>query len=227
MKDENSIEFFSNLRQLAYRFTRKYIKQFGRDPTEDEYSESFVRLCESAKNFNPEKYKNFESFAHGVVFRGMPRYFKVESKKKRYEPLGKEQDHSEILSDADQVKRNMDLKDEMTRFITLMEKHNYSIKSLKDAQEMQTRYSYTTKELYQLAGEIVNAGMGDAFLKGVVTTRDLNRLLGRKVKIKESHRPLLCAMIIVLVYDMPIMRNFLKINCERGCKGEKGGKTNS
>ncbi|MGA8942671.1 MAG: sigma factor [Thermoactinomyces sp.] len=204
------------LKGKAFEITKKHCLKYGRTPTKEEYAVALDGLNEAIDRFNIEKNTSFEAFAKRVITFRLIDFFRREKENRNtiafdnekitflsdYK-LAAEYQNQQLLKDLTEGRR-----EEITRFIRIMETLGYT---WVDIMENRPRHQDSIASLRKLALYLVNLGLGERFLQENPCSRKLKKMIGKKVQRRTltRYRPYLCALIIVSIYDFPLLRDYL------------------
>ncbi|MBA4603807.1 sigma factor [Thermoactinomyces mirandus] len=204
------------LRGKAYEITKKHCLRYGRNPTKEEYAVALDGLNEAIDHFNIEKSSNFEAFAKKVITFRLIDYFREEKESRNCVSIDNEKitfisdyrlaaefQNQQIWNDLAEKRR-----EELLRFIEMIGRLGYT---WVDIMENRPQHRDSIKSLQKIALYIVNLGLGECFLKENPCSRKLKRMIGKEVQRRTltRYRPYLCALIIVSIYDFPLLRDYL------------------
>jgi RNA polymerase sigma factor len=197
----------SELKNEAYEITRMHCNKLGREPTSEEFSIALYALNEAIDRFDQNKNPSFGAFVSKMIFHRLINFFR---KEKQREFVEYDSPNIALLSDRTNVDKEYyeDLREELIRFNQIIGNLGYK---WSDIMQNRPTHKDSLEKLQRIAIYIVNLGLGERFIKENPLSRQLKKLIGSGVdrRTLKKYRPYLCALIVVYLYDFPIIRNHL------------------
>lgn len=204
------------LKGKAFEITKRHCLKYGRNPTNEEYAVALDGLNEAIDHFNIEKSSSFEAFARKVITFRLIDFFRAEKENKNSISFDNEKitflsdyklaadyQNQQFLNDLTEKRR-----EEILRFIKIIASLGYT---WVDIMENRPRHRDSIESLRKLALYIVKRDLGERYLQENPCSRTLKRMIGKEVQRRTltRYRPYLCALIIVSIYDFPLLRDYL------------------
>lgn len=214
----NSKELRSQLvKNLNEDATKIYSKKLRRRFTDDERQVIGVALLEAIKKYDLRKNAAFMTFADKIIIRRLIDHFRKNKAENKHLIFDEEDPTSVLNQKAINEYKNREVdeevayqrEEELDKFKTIMKNLRYT---LTDVMESRPKHQDSEQELKQLALHIVELNLGERFLTDYPPSRELLRLIGKK--FDKKRRPYLCALIVALIYNFPVMRTHLGIRKE-------------
>lgn len=212
-------DLLNNLKEKAFQVARKHCGKFGRRPTDEEYSVALNALNLAIDQFDLEKGSKFETFANRIITLKLLKlidFFRDNKEEKEYVSfesdkitlisdlkLGSEFKNKEIQNELAEQRR-----EELLRFLKMIGDLGYT---WVDIMNNRPKHRDSIELVRNIALYIVRLGLGERFLQENPCSRKLKKEIGDSVKRRTltKYRPYLCAIIIVLINDFPVLRNHL------------------
>lgn len=217
-----------DLKDEAFEIARNHCRKYGREPSDEELSEALIAMNKAIDAFNPEKSSKFKIFAKKVITFKLIDFFKEEKEEKEFVSI--ENDKIRLISDrriASEFKNKEVHKDlveqrreELKRFMEIIGKLGYT---WVDIMENRPKHKDSLVLLQNIAIHIVNLGLGQRFLEENPCSIKLRKMIGKDIKRRflTKYRPYLCAVIVALIYDFPLLKSYLDFFKKEGREGEE------
>lgn len=207
-----------NLKKDAFEITAKICKRF---PTNEEQSVALGALDEAIDRFNPTKNPSFLSYVNKVIESRLKDFFKQEKRRAEKEYLSFDHSNVMILRQSWEEYRSRefseDLRDEFICLNQFIEKLGYTWREVMESRP--TRKDCLNR-LQKIALHIVQSNLGERFLIEYPPSRELRNLIGENQRFLKKHRPFLCVLVVVLLYDFPIMKSHISLIGKGGTTDE-------
>lgn len=198
----------SDLRNEVNKIARIYCEKLGREPTSEEFSIALYAMNDAIDLYDEKKNTSFKTFVSKMIWQRLRNYFR---KERQSEFVEYDSDNITLLSDKTlnvDKEYTENLRDELFRFNQIIGNLGYK---WSDIMHNRPTHRDSLKKLQSIAIYIVNLGLGERFIKENPLSRQLKKLIGSGVdrRTLKKYRPYLCALIVVYLYDFPIIRNHL------------------
>jgi RNA polymerase sigma-I factor len=205
----------AELKDEAIKAARAYL---GREPTGDEYSVALCAVNDAIDRYDQKK-AGFLTFVSKMISYSLKEFFKNEKPKAIC--VSYDNTNIAILSDRKaneeyaSKEQYEDLQDEIIRLRKILSNLGYT---WDDVQQNRPSHQDSLNRLKSIALQIANLGFGERYIKENPLSRGLSRELKKSIGVDRrtltKYRSYLCSLIVVLNYDFPIMRNYLRFRKE-------------
>lgn len=201
-----------DLKPEAERIAWIHCLKHGRAPTDEELVEALLAANEAIDGFDQRKNGSFKIFLGKVIGRRLIDFFRKEKREECAEEgveYDIDNDNITLLTDK---KANTDrelsenLRDELVRFNKIIGNLGYKWSDV--MRNRPTRRDALDK-LQSIALHIVHLRLGERYLKEFPMSRELRKLIGADQRTLKKYRPYLCALVIVFLFNLRIIRNHL------------------
>lgn len=193
---------------------------------DDEFTIALIGLNEAISCYESEQSSSFLSFAYMVIHRRLVDYYRHEKKHANQVPLvppnAKENDlqYPEVVSRSFAQYREEELtrarRLEVLHFSQCLER--FGIK-MSDLVKSSPKHRDTREHLLEIASRIVaDKDLLSDFYEQVKPGKELADRIGLHRRTLQRHRKYLVALTVVLVEDLPLIREYLGLS-----SGKKGG----
>lgn len=197
----------SDLKDEVYKIAKIHCNKIGREPTNEEFSIALHTMNEAIDHFDQNKNKSFGAFVRKMICYRLIDFFR---KEKQREFVLYDNPNIALLSHRTS---NVDkeytenLRDELVRFSQLIGNIGYK---WADIRRNRPKHRDTLGQLLNIAIYIVKLGLGEQFIKENPISRRLRKMIGVDRRTLKRYRPYLCSIIIVYIYDFPIIRHHIE-----------------
>ncbi|MFC4076278.1 sigma-70 family RNA polymerase sigma factor [Salinithrix halophila] len=207
-------EHTSYITKVASRICRRPITD-----RDDEFSVAFSGFNEAITRFEPNQQSSFLSFAYLVIQRRLTDFYRREQKHLNQVPLvspgsrENESNHPEVVTQSFDRYREGERRDltrmEVAQFSKALAR--YGIK-LSDLVEASPKHRDTRRDMLEIARKITEReDLLEMFLHGKRVGKEIAEKVGCHRRTLKRNRVYLKALVLVLVEDLPLIRQYLDI----------------
>lgn len=199
------------LKNEAYKIAKLYCQKLGREPTSEEFSIALYTLNEAIDLYDQNKNMSFRTFVSNMIHYRLMDFLKKEKKEKQKNLVEYDNPNVALISDRpSNVDKEFteDLRRELIRFNQIIEILGYK---WSDIMHNRPTHRDSLEKLQSIAIYIVNMGLGERYLKENPLSRQFMKIIrsGIDRRTLKRYRPYLCALIIVYLYDFPIIKSHI------------------
>lgn len=205
-------KFLRDYKDDAFSIARIYcFKKLGREPTDEELSIALNAMNEAIDKYDQKKEASFRTFTDKVISSRLLDFFRKEKVRRKYvvsHPNVAMLSVSERQSIAEYRTKQLsdDINDEIIEVIRILGDVGYT---WDEAMQNKPSHRDSLARLKNIAHHIVSLRVGERFIKENPLSREMRKLIGVDRKTLKKYRPYLCVLIIVLLYDFPVIRSYV------------------
>ncbi|WP_169713697.1 RNA polymerase sigma-I factor [Paludifilum halophilum] len=238
---DSSSEYREELLGEHQTYIKKIASRICKRPVtnqDDEFSIALSGFNEAISRYEPDQPSSFLTFAYMVVQRRLADYYRREQKHQNQLPLvppGSKENEShypEVIAQSFARYRERELaemrRSELAQFAEALNRYKIRIR---DLVHVSPKHRDTREDMLKIACRIAaEKDLREQFFRGKRIKKEFAERVGCHRRTLKRHRTYLIALVLVIVEDLPLMREYLDLpidmkgggNCAEGdCHGSR------